>query len=125
DGLGYIAARCESSPVGVGFKNRRPSGTGGRAQSPPCTSRDSDRRHRVKGQPVSIFIQRVTMKGMQRALLASAAALVVVGGAPAADLPTGKGTPAAEYVKVCHVDGAAGFVIPGSDTCLKISGSLM
>ncbi|HEY1940921.1 MAG TPA: porin [Roseiarcus sp.] len=57
--------------------------------------------------------------------MASAAALVVVGGARAADLPIRKGTPAAEYVKVCHVDGAAGFVIPGSDTCLKISGSLL
>ena len=65
------------------------------------------------------------MKGMQRALLASAAAFVVVGGAQAADLPTRKGAAAAEYVKVCHVDGGAGFVIPGSDTCLKISGSVL
>ena len=65
------------------------------------------------------------MKGLQRAFLASAATLVVVGGAQAADLPTRKGTPAAEYVKVCHVDGTAGFIIPGSDTCLKISGSVM
>jgi Porin subfamily len=55
-------------------------------------------------------------------LLGSAAALVVVAGAQAADLPTRKGAPAAEYVKVCKVGGAAGFVIPGSDTCLKITG---
>jgi hypothetical protein len=57
-------------------------------------------------------------------LLGSAATLVVVAGAQAADLPTKKGAPAAEYVKVCKVGGVAGFVIPGSDTCLKISGGV-
>ena len=55
-------------------------------------------------------------------LLGSAATLVVVAGAQAADLPTKKGAPAAEYVKVCQVGNIAGFIIPGSDTCLKISG---
>ena len=57
-------------------------------------------------------------------LLGSAAALVVVAGAQAADLPTRKGAPAAEYVRVCKIDGMAGFVIPGSDTCFKITGYL-
>jgi hypothetical protein len=52
-------------------------------------------------------------------LLDSAATLVVVAGAQAADLPTKKGVPAAEYVKVCQVGSIAGFIIPGSDTCLK------
>jgi hypothetical protein len=55
-------------------------------------------------------------------LLGSAASLLVVAGAQAADLPTKKGAPAAEYVKVCKIGGIAGFIIPGSDTCLKISG---
>ncbi len=55
-------------------------------------------------------------------LLGSAATLFVVAGAQAADLPTKKGAPAAEYVKICKIDGIAGFVIPGSDTCLKIGG---
>jgi len=55
-------------------------------------------------------------------LLGSAATLIVVAGAQAADLPTKKGGPAAEYVKVCQVGSIAGFIIPGSDTCLKISG---
>jgi hypothetical protein len=55
-------------------------------------------------------------------LLGSTAALVVVASAQAADLPTKKGAPAAEYVKVCKVGDIAGFIIPGSDTCLKISG---
>ena len=62
------------------------------------------------------------MTVMKSLLLGSAATLVVVAGAQAADLPTKKGAPAAEYVKVCKVGDIAGFVIPGSDTCLKISG---
>ncbi len=63
---------------------------------------------------------------MKSLLLGSAASLVVVAAAQAADLPTRKGAPAVEYVKVCHitVDGTpiTGFVLPGSDTCFKISG---
>ena len=59
---------------------------------------------------------------MKSLLLGSAATLMVVAGAQAADLPTKKGAPAAEYVKVCKVGDIAGFIIPGSDTCLKISG---
>jgi hypothetical protein len=59
---------------------------------------------------------------MKSLLLGSAATLMVVAGAQAADLPTKKGAPAAQYVKVCNIGGIAGFIIPGSDTCLKISG---
>ena len=59
---------------------------------------------------------------MKSLLLGSAATLVVVAGAQAADLPTKKGAPAAEYVKVCKIGDIAGFILPGSDTCLKISG---
>ena len=59
---------------------------------------------------------------MKSLLLGSAAGIVAVASAQAADLPTKKGAPAAEYVKICSIDGKAGFVIPGSDTCLKISG---
>ena len=40
---------------------------------------------------------------MKSLLLGSAATLVVVAGAQAADLPTRKGAPAAEYVKVCKI----------------------
>src|SRR5579863_3792284 len=56
-------------------------------------------------------------------LLGSAAGIVAVAAAQAADLPTRKSAPA-EYVKVCNVGGMAGFVLPGSDTCFKISGSV-
>ena len=61
------------------------------------------------------------MTYMKSILLGSAAGIVAVAGAQAADLPTKKAAPA-EYVKICNVGGMAGFIIPGSDTCLKISG---
>ena len=59
-------------------------------------------------------------------LLGSAAGVVAVASAQAADLPTRKGPVAAEYVRVCSITVAGapvvGFVLPGSDTCFKISG---
>jgi hypothetical protein len=59
-------------------------------------------------------------------LLGSAAGVVAVASAQAADLPTKKGAPAAEYVKICTINVGGtpivGFTLPGSDTCLKISG---
>src|SRR3982750_3623332 len=48
----------------------------------------------------------------------SAAGLVAVSGAQAADLPV-KAKPV-EYVKVCSLYGAGFFYVPGTDTCLKI-----
>lgn len=57
-------------------------------------------------------------------LLGSAAALVVASAAQAADLP-GEPTPAAvDYVKVCDAYGAGFFYIPGTETCLDISGRM-
>ena len=54
-------------------------------------------------------------------LLGSAAGLVAVASAQAADLPTRKAAPV-EYVRVCNVGGITGWTLPGSDTCLKICG---
>jgi Porin subfamily len=56
-------------------------------------------------------------------LLALAASAAFVLCARAADLP---GAPAAEiaYARTCNIGGMAGFVIPGTDTCLKISGGV-
>jgi Porin subfamily len=54
-------------------------------------------------------------------LLGSAAGLVAVASAQAADLPTRKAAPV-EYVRVCNVGGITGWTLPGSDTCMKISG---
>ena len=56
-------------------------------------------------------------------ILGSTAALAVVGAAQAADLPMTKAE-AVEYMKVCTAFGAGFFYIPGSDTCLKISGEI-
>jgi hypothetical protein len=61
-------------------------------------------------------------------LLGSAAGIVAVASAQAADLPTRKGAPAAQYVKICTITAngkpITGFVLPGSDTCFKIGGYL-
>jgi Porin subfamily len=54
-------------------------------------------------------------------LLGSAAGIVAVASAQAADLPTKKAAPV-EYVKVCNVGGITGWTLPGSDTCAKLSG---
>jgi hypothetical protein len=56
-------------------------------------------------------------------LLGSAAGIVAVASAQAADLPTKKAAPV-EYVKVCNVGGITGWTLPGSDTCVKFSGYL-
>jgi len=54
-------------------------------------------------------------------LLGSAATLVAVAGAQAADLPSKKAAPAT-YVKVCDAYGAGFFFIPGTDTCVRLGG---
>ncbi len=54
-------------------------------------------------------------------LLGSAAAILSVAAAQAADLPSRKSAPV-EYVRVCSAYGAGYFFIPGTDTCLKIGG---
>ncbi len=58
------------------------------------------------------------MKLARTFLLGSAAGLVAVAGAQAADLPV-KAKPV-EYVKVCSLYGAGFWYVPGTDTCLKI-----
>lgn len=62
------------------------------------------------------------MKLVKSLLLGSAAGLMAVAGAQAADLPSRKAAPAAEFVRVCSAYGAGFFFIPGTDTCLQISG---
>lgn len=58
---------------------------------------------------------------MKSLLLGSAAGIVAVASAQAADLPTRKAAPV-EYVRVCNVGGITGWTLPGSDTCVKFSG---
>jgi hypothetical protein len=55
-------------------------------------------------------------------LVGLAAGLVAMGGAQAADLPVK--AKAVEYVKICSLYGAGFYYIPGTDTCMKLSGYL-
>ncbi|KQP73341.1 porin [Methylobacterium sp. Leaf113] len=61
------------------------------------------------------------MKLLKSSLLASAAGFAAVAGAQAADLPVKKAAPI-EYVRVCSAYGAGFFYIPGTDTCIRLSG---
>ena len=57
-------------------------------------------------------------------LIGSAAALVAVTGARAADAVMAPEPEPVEYVRVCDAYGAGFFYIPGTETCLKIGGYL-
>jgi hypothetical protein len=60
------------------------------------------------------------MKMVKSLLLGSAAGVVAVAGAQAADLPV-KAKPV-EYVKICTLYGDGFYYIPGSDTCIRFQG---
>ncbi|MGY3103520.1 MULTISPECIES: porin [unclassified Bradyrhizobium] len=62
------------------------------------------------------------MKMAKSLFLGSAAGLIVMGGAQAADLPVK--AKAIEYIKICSLYGAGFYYIPGTDTCIKLSGYL-
>jgi hypothetical protein len=55
-------------------------------------------------------------------LISSAAALAAVSGAQAADAIVAAEPEAVEYVRVCDAYGTGYFYIPGTETCLKVSG---
>ncbi len=60
------------------------------------------------------------MTSIKGLLLGSAAGLVAVAGAQAADLPL-KAKPV-EFMKICSLYGVGFYYIPGTDMCLKIGG---
>jgi Porin subfamily len=60
------------------------------------------------------------MKMVKSLLLGSAAGLVAVAGAQAADLPV-KAKPV-QYVKICSLYGVGFYYIPGTDMCIKVGG---
>ena len=62
------------------------------------------------------------MKMVKSLLLGTAAGLVAVAGAQAADMPV-KAAPV-QYVKICSLYGDGFYYIPGTDTCLKMGGYL-
>jgi hypothetical protein len=55
-------------------------------------------------------------------ILGSAAGLIAMSGAQAADLPVK--AKAVEYVRICSLYGAGFYYIPGTDTCIKLGGYL-
>lgn len=62
------------------------------------------------------------MKMVKSLVLGSAAGLVAMSGAQAADLPVK--AKAVEYVRICSLYGAGFYYIPGTDTCIKLGGYL-
>ena len=62
------------------------------------------------------------MKLVKGLILGSAASLLTIGAAQAADLPVK--AKAVEYVKICSAYGVGFWFIPGTDTCMKIGGYL-
>jgi hypothetical protein len=62
------------------------------------------------------------MKMVKSLVLGSAAGLIAMSGAQAADLPVK--AKAVEYVRICSLYGAGFFYIPGTDTCIKLGGYL-
>ena len=62
------------------------------------------------------------MNTVKTLLLGTAAGLVAVAGAQAADMPV-KAAPV-QYVKICSLYGDGFYYIPGTDTCLKLGGVL-
>ena len=62
------------------------------------------------------------MTSVRTLILGTAAGLMAISGAQAADLPVK--AKAVEYVKVCTLYGAGFFYIPGTDTCIKLGGYL-
>src|ERR1700730_2300986 len=82
---------------------------------------------RLFGSSFSNFVPRfvqfnleVTMNMIKSLILGSAAGLVAMSGAQAADLPVK--AKAVEYVRICSLYGAGFFYIPGTDTCIKLGG---
>ncbi len=70
---------------------------------------------------IELEIPETSMTLLRSSLLATAAAFATMGAAHAADLPVKKAVPV-EYVRVCGAYGAGFFYVPGTDTCLRISG---
>src|SRR5882672_8054205 len=62
------------------------------------------------------------MKMVKSLILGSAAGLVAMSGAQAADLPVK--AKAVEYVRICSLYGAGFYYMPGTDTCIKLGGYL-
>src|SRR5450631_1812398 len=78
------------------------------------------RTRRIRNPLTINNVWRFKMKMVKSLLLGTAAGLVAMSGAQAADLPV-KAKPV-EYVKICSLYGVGFYYIPGTDMCLKVGG---
>ena len=58
---------------------------------------------------------------LARSLALSSAVALVAGAVGAAELPSRQTQPTPP-AKKCRINGQEGFVLPGSDTCMRVSG---
>src|SRR6267142_1567596 len=116
----------EVVPLGGSLKSLALSGSVRRREATERVSRDKGTNLRVfhpaDPEPSLQSNLEVNMKMVKSLILGSAAGLIAMSGAQAADLPV-KAKPV-EYVKVCSLYGAGFFYIPGTDTCIKIGGAV-
>jgi hypothetical protein len=77
--------------------------------------------HPAETEPSHDEHSEVHMKMVKSLLLGSAAGVVAVAGAQAADLPV-KARPV-EYVKICSLYGDGFYYIPGTDMCVRFAGN--
>jgi hypothetical protein len=82
----------------------------------------SDAKNALLSLPAQMGIWGANMNSVKTLLLGTAAGLVAVAGAQAADMPV-KAAPV-QYVKICSLYGDGFYYIPGTDTCLKMGGYL-
>jgi hypothetical protein len=68
----------------------------------------------------SVKGSRKPVSAIRHLVLGAAASLVATASASAADLPVK--AKAVQYVKICSLYGAGYYYIPGTDTCIKLSG---
>lgn len=59
---------------------------------------------------------------MKLTLIAAAIAAFGAASAGAAELPQRSAKPAAQPAAKCTINGAPGYLLPGSDVCVKMSG---
>jgi Porin subfamily len=64
------------------------------------------------------------MTSLKTVLLGSAAGILAVGAAQAADLPVKKAAAAVQYVEACPVYGSGFYKLPGTDICIRHFGSM-
>ena len=64
------------------------------------------------------------MKLAMALLFGSAVAVAAATGASCAELPSRNAPPLAAKGQTCSVDGAPGVLLPGGQTCMRISGAV-